>query len=95
MQTSDAMRREKAKLYPPSLRANGSARSAARWLAMTWIGRSVPARPPDGMEYCIFAVQQSFREGTLLTGNGNSDGLSVLVQLACKLRNLRSRAPGK
>ena len=63
--------------------------------ATTLKGRSVLNRrsygPADEMSH--FAVQQSFRNGILLTGNGNSAGLSILVHLACKLRN-RVRAPG-
>jgi hypothetical protein len=66
-------------------------------LAMTLKGRSTRHRPSYGLADATlrFALQQSFREGILLTGNGNSAGLSVLVQLACKLRDLRSRAPRK
>jgi hypothetical protein len=58
---------------------------------MTLKGRSVLDRPSYGPANGIlhFAVQQSFRKGTLLTGNGNSVGLSILVHLACKLRNPR------
>ena len=55
-------------------------------LAMTLKGRSVLDRPSHGLANgaLYFAVQQSFRKGTLLTGNGNSAGFSVLVQLAYK-----------
>ena len=42
-----------------------------------------------------FAAQQSQGIGPLLTGNGNWAGLSILVHLACKLRNPRPHAPKK
>src|SRR5215213_11944064 len=46
-----------------------------------------------GARGCILQCSKASR-GTLLTGNGNSAGLSVLVQLACKLRKPRSRSGG-
>ena len=68
-------------------------------LAMTLRGRNVPDRPSStvagGARGCILRCSRSLsRRRTLLTGNGNSAGLSVLVQLACKLRNPR-HAPEK
>ena len=42
-----------------------------------------------------FCGAAKLSRGPLLTGNGNSAGLSVLVQLACKLRSPRSSAPRK
>jgi hypothetical protein len=49
---------------------------------------------PSGQDvaFCDAAKSSTW---ALLTGNGNSIGLSVLVHLACKLRSLRSCAPRK
>src|SRR5215208_8187428 len=57
---------------------------------MTLRGRNVPDRPSSwlrGPEAAFLRCSKPFARETLLTGNGNSAGLSVLVQLACKLRN--------
>jgi hypothetical protein len=58
---------------------------------MTLKGRSVLDRPSYGLAEGIlrFCGAAKLSLEPLLTGNGNSVGLSILVHLACKLRNLR------
>jgi hypothetical protein len=103
MQTSDAMRRENAKLYPRHCERSEAIHchrmhrkmDCFAALAMTLKGR-VLDRPSYGLADAMLRLHCSKAfAGTLLTGNGNSAGLSVLVQLACKLRDPRSRAPRK
>jgi len=52
------------------------------------------SRNPNGPNV-VFCNATKSSTWPLLTGNGNSVGLSVLVHLACKPSGARARAPGK
>ncbi len=86
MQTSGDQRREKAKLYPRHCERSEAIHlsTCGAMDCFAALANDAPEIRTDQISYCNAAKPST---QPLLTGNGNSVGLSVLVQLACKLRN--------